>query len=363
MAKQSKLAALESVRGLSTLYVVAGHWVLHHFSNPGTKAFFALGQEAVISFFLLSGFVIHYSWEKGKESSLYNYFIKRFRRIYFPFAMALLVTFLLVRPDVFPWRELAGNLLMLQDFGAGKPGNIVDGFLGNTPLWSLSYETSFYLFFPFAYRALKSSRNRVDVIGITALVFMGLYMLLPNHLLLMPAYFLIWWVGLELSGWLLFTGQTVHLKKCLRYLALMLVLIGAVAWRQGGLSGHLQPGVYPLLFVRHFGAAGAFILILMAWRKLRFAGLRLIDAFAVVAPISYSLYVLHYPVLVQWDFAVASPVLTAVIHGAVLVAACILVEIYLQPKVNKLLRTRKTARPAAPASIPVTAVAADPVES
>ena len=66
---KSRLWKLEGVRGFAALYVL-----IHHLSHPligqsGLKALpFRFGQEAVIVFFLISGFVIEYSAGRTPQS-------------------------------------------------------------------------------------------------------------------------------------------------------------------------------------------------------------------------------------------------------------------------------------------------------
>jgi peptidoglycan/LPS O-acetylase OafA/YrhL len=59
MSSANSLHQLDSLRGFAAAYVVVHHAHLAPQSAFGNLLFF--GQEAVILFFLLSGFVIHYS--------------------------------------------------------------------------------------------------------------------------------------------------------------------------------------------------------------------------------------------------------------------------------------------------------------
>jgi peptidoglycan/LPS O-acetylase OafA/YrhL len=78
-----KLNILEAVRGGAALYVFLGHFIVGSFiaKTNFLSFFFRFGQEAVILFFLMSGFVIELSGLR-KKTSFHDFFYKRFLRIY-----------------------------------------------------------------------------------------------------------------------------------------------------------------------------------------------------------------------------------------------------------------------------------------
>ena len=126
-----KLWRLEAVRGAAAAYVAFGHI---------TQApIFRFGQEAVIVFFLLSGFVIEYSCSNKLAFGFKAYFKRRFIRIYSVLICLFLVAALIERPHVLSYpflKVLFGNLLMLQDFDLAKPNVIVPTLFAGA-LWSL----------------------------------------------------------------------------------------------------------------------------------------------------------------------------------------------------------------------------------
>ncbi|HZU13635.1 MAG TPA: acyltransferase [Chloroflexota bacterium] len=347
---------LEAVRGFAALYVV-----VHH-ARPLTGSLAVVtsfGQEAVILFFLLSGFVVYYSSFAGRSRfDLSRYLNHRFRRIYPLFLIALAVSYLcscLVRHALLPvsgW-QLAGNLALLQDVASLKPGVWVQPVGGDAPLWSLSYEWWFYvLFIPIS----LGVAGRVDLqrylVFIMSLAAALVYQMVPNEPCLILAYLVIWWTGVEFareyarSGRVTFRGQLSTIA-----------LLGAIAatWalpvvvRHG--HGHLQPGVYPLLPLRHFGmaltAAGAGVL----WSRVRFVGFRFVlGPFALVAPISYGLYIIHYPILTLLEPLTILPALRLALLLAVAVPLAWVMECCLQPRLNvffdRLLPDPKTPVPA-----------------
>ncbi|NJN20097.1 MAG: succinyl transferase OpgC [Leptolyngbya sp. RL_3_1] len=67
-----KLWRLEAIRGLAALYIVVSHVL-------GNEYFFLrFGQEAVMIFFMMSGFVIEYSFQNSRYQNFKSYFKKRF---------------------------------------------------------------------------------------------------------------------------------------------------------------------------------------------------------------------------------------------------------------------------------------------
>jgi peptidoglycan/LPS O-acetylase OafA/YrhL len=86
--QQKHLEKLDVIRGFAAVYVVLYHFFgqVKLLPNIVEKVIFSFGQEAVILFFLLSGFVIYVFVERSSKITFSSYFIKRFIRIYFPYS-------------------------------------------------------------------------------------------------------------------------------------------------------------------------------------------------------------------------------------------------------------------------------------
>jgi peptidoglycan/LPS O-acetylase OafA/YrhL len=91
-----KFLKLEALRGFAAFYVFVAHLVVSKVPEKYeiVKLPFLFGQEAVMVFFLLSGFVIFYSTDKHKDKSFGSYFLRRWNRIYPIFLLAMLVAFI-----------------------------------------------------------------------------------------------------------------------------------------------------------------------------------------------------------------------------------------------------------------------------
>jgi peptidoglycan/LPS O-acetylase OafA/YrhL len=280
---------------------------LQHVANArgwseGPGIIFRFGQEAVIVFFLLSGFVI-YAQEHARALSPTGYFLRRTRRIYPPLICALIVSTLVALDNGdlaqnFNLRQLFGTIFALQDVVSLKPGVIVNPYLGNLPLWSLSYEIAFYVVFPVILRAwIRSPVSVTHVIGATCCVMYLVYIVFPNHWALVAAYFLLWWSGAMAAEAYFRGGRSVYsMRPCFAWL-LVLCLIAAGTVFVDGFHG---PGRFPILPLRHFLVAAIILAILFGPIGQRLT--KILRAFAVpagfVASISYGIYVVHVPLLV-----------------------------------------------------------------
>lgn len=292
----NKLIGLEAIRGLAALYVV-----LHHaqiLPNAGIGRILYFGQEAVIVFFLLSGFVIAFS-TAGKEISAKDYIKSRAIRIYPIFIASILISYALYNdkqdPDLI--KKIIGNLLMLQDVSALKNGVWFDTLFGNSPTWSLAYEWWFYLLFI----PLGLKRNVPHWVPASlALIGVISYQIQPNQISLYLGYFYIWWTGASMGAEFKRTGEISFREQRLN---LTLLLIVAIAWWIPAIveikSQHqFQIGVSPLLQARHHTTALIFSIITTSWGHRFIQSPRKIFAlFAKIAPISYALYLTHKPIM------------------------------------------------------------------
>ncbi len=341
---KTHIKKLDYIRGFAAVYVLIYHiFALTDFMPEMVEnLFFSFGQEAVILFFLLSGFVIYLSVYPKTDLTFRYYFIRRFRRIYFPLIVALFLSIFLAILNQqflrnFSTRELLGNLLMLQDFSA-KPGILVRPFLANYPLWSLSYEWWFYLlFFPFYKSILFQLNNRIYFVFIASFISYVIYIIYPNAVALYLAYFIIWWCGVEAAE--IYLKQQRFTFRSMKPILLCLFLMSIISFVPVMSIDTIRLGYYPFLNFRHFASAFIAVLAGLIWyiNKLRYFD-NIFGIFYGIAPISYGVYIFHYPILSQlhldkyisnlyigWDYT---------IKLVLIVALAYLVEIKLQPRVN-----------------------------
>jgi len=174
---------LDWLRFVAAFIVLVGHVRGGHFVDYGeldskdhsilvASAFMLtrLGQEAVLLFFVLSGFLVGgRSTRKALDYSfrIWPYASDRITRIYVPLLPALLLTaaVLIFRGGHISTLSFLGNL-------AGLQGLVVDNFGGNAPLWSLAYEIWFYTLWGAVLVLVVNRSKKVSVLAWLA-IFAG----------------------------------------------------------------------------------------------------------------------------------------------------------------------------------------------
>lgn len=150
--------------------------------------FCRMGHEAVIVFFVLSGFLVGgRGFERIRNGTMNvgSYAIDRFARIFPPLVAAIIfyyITSLVIPHTPFSWATAIGNLFSLQ-------GICCESLV--SPFWSLSYEVWFYIILGSLAVLLKSKKDSRIIMSLIVFVaavsvfVMGLKM----H------YLLIWMMG------------------------------------------------------------------------------------------------------------------------------------------------------------------------
>jgi peptidoglycan/LPS O-acetylase OafA/YrhL len=334
-----KIAKLEAIRGLAALYVVFHHCFEKY------SIFFKFGQEAVILFFILSGFVIQLAYTKSKDKSFKTYFLKRFLRIYIPLICVFILNFLvysyqnntLVHIDS---KSLLLNILMLQDKSRFKPNVIVDPFLGNSPLWSLSYEWWFYMiFFVLVTNVKKNLSKLVYGIGIVSAIT---YLIYPNFINRELMYLVIWWVGVDLATIYLnkekFNIQAI--KVPLVVLTACTAILGINVFILNKFSS-AEIGMHPFLEFRHFLFAIIALLIALVWKRFNWIGFKqTIGLFEPVASISFGVYILHWFMIFRATYLnhiISNPLLRYSCYFMICLGTAYVIERIIYVRLNSII--------------------------
>lgn len=264
--------------------------------------------EAVTVFFVLSGLLVGGAGLARMQAGSFqpaSYAIDRVTRLYLPFLPALLLGYALdvlgssFMAEVGFWNHahpmvaqkvnsapfasslsadtLLGNILMLQHYFVPPAGS-------NQPLWTISAEFWFYAVFLFA--ALAGALARTPLTRAVSLVLMaGVFAVLgPKFLVL----FGLWSIGVAVA----FVPQRRWQHPLPAVLVFMAVLIAARVG-QGILD---TDATYREL--KNYAVALAFAHLLVSLRGRRYAWLeRVARPNAFFASFSYSLYLLHFPLM------------------------------------------------------------------
>jgi peptidoglycan/LPS O-acetylase OafA/YrhL len=151
-----RLQVLDALRGIAALAVVLFHFTLHH---EGYERVFRFGTTGVDLFFIISGFVIFMSLQK--VSSVKEFIINRFCRLYPAYWMGVLFSFTVISIHFYfspkypihePVQTLLANLTMFQYYLGYSD---LEG-----PYWTMNVEMLFYIFMAilFGLKALKHTR-------------------------------------------------------------------------------------------------------------------------------------------------------------------------------------------------------------
>lgn len=156
------IECLDQLRGVAALMVFFAH-ALHNFTRGmapemGSWLFFenpllavvAEGPSGVGLFMVLSGFLFAYG--AYQKEILYKEFVRnRFLRIY-PMYILMILLGIYAYPANFSFTAFLASLLLLSN-----TSNALNGGMFTILLWTISTEFMFYLVFPFLHRMYQSS--------------------------------------------------------------------------------------------------------------------------------------------------------------------------------------------------------------
>ena len=326
----NRLVFLDGLRGLAAFYVLVFHarWLLwegyltgyvthpDHYSLVGkvlAHVFlaFSYGHQMVMLFFVLSGFVIHLRYAtrlKQQDSARFGwraYVWRRAKRLYPPLLFTMILTFGLdqlgkvwgfpiysmptvLNLDIRPIHDpltAVGNLLFTMSVYVAPWGM-------NGALWSLAYEWWFYMIYPIFWWLTRRS------IPVANGTMAALYVLSFFPALWPVALFrvvfsamLAWWFGVLLAD--IYVGRyKLPLWKIApaSFLLIALAPLTILAPPQLPALQVVEDTLWALAF------AGV-VAGLMAWKN-RGGSLSLLERLKPLGDMSYTLYVIHFPILI-----------------------------------------------------------------
>ena len=215
---------------------------------------------------------------------------------------------------------------MLQDVTFEKPGVLFETFEHNLPLWSLSYEWWFYMMFFPLYRFVRE-RAQLPIVAVASILAVIAYNASHFQPFLFVAYFPLWWAGVEIAR-AEADKKAIPFVRILAVLSLLALTFAAyvMAAMVAGQPVHL--GLHPALELRHTLAAVAIVSGLFAYRHFRLRSLSAVMMpFAAIAPISYGIYALQWPVVRSAVAASLPPYWRLVFEAIAVIALASIAEV------------------------------------
>tara|TARA_R110000868_G_scaffold19949_7_gene85151 strand:+ start:227 stop:1387 length:1161 start_codon:yes stop_codon:yes gene_type:complete len=296
LVNSNQIVALDVVRALAALIVFLGHvrivcftpWesLATEYKTLGATLFYAVarfGQEAVLVFFVLSGFFVGGQLVTRLRAQRFNvsdYAIDRATRLLVPLAPACALT-------LFVGWVTTGDLADAPNIlGAafGLNGILVETSAYNLPLWSIAFEIWFYIAAG-AFAALLNDRASPVAFALTlasVIVFSVLNV----------AFFAFWLAGASIFVW----------RERLRHPAILvagavLVLMSSVLFEIHDAGPAVMARDKAIYWQALICLGFALMIPCLAGARVNAVLQPVARVSAFMAASSYSLYVFHYPLL------------------------------------------------------------------
>jgi peptidoglycan/LPS O-acetylase OafA/YrhL len=285
------------VRFLAALTVFVAHVSLRRLTGGFLWQLRDAGDEAVVVFFVLSGFVIAFV-TSGREGDVKTYAVNRLARIMSVAVPALILTFCLdavgksLRPDLYAgwgqegytviWQYISGLLFLNELWYSHVPQG------SDLPYWSLGFEVWYYLVFGLAF--FTPGKWKYAAVAVAALIA-G-----PKIMALFP----LWLIGYGCYGLTARIGSKPVLGFVL-FFGSFAGWIGYEVWaaRYGRLFGVAPAFVDRTEFAQDYLIGGLFAANMVGFAMWSRAGLldRPARVIRWLAGGTFSLYLFHYPIM------------------------------------------------------------------
>jgi peptidoglycan/LPS O-acetylase OafA/YrhL len=294
------ITAVDSLRGLAALSVFVFHVLSLYLPEASIfKPWFFLfaGHEAVILFFVLSGFILSLSNERF-PSTYKQYLTRRFFRIYPAYYVSMyiaIILFLLIKPlplnqytywfnTQFSNIRLSGKLFFDVLFLVTNPVSNINGVI-----WSLVYEVIIsVLILPLLWR-IKDKKRMILLAVFYVIFFIQRQLIHPYSVILDNSiYFSVFFY----MGYLVFYFRNkLMIFNQAKFFPIYILCYSGIYFCFG--HGILQKATIRD-FVTGFGAVGFLCLTLYNQKVIRFLNNKIINFYG---RISYSFYLIHIPII------------------------------------------------------------------
>jgi peptidoglycan/LPS O-acetylase OafA/YrhL len=307
-SKEPGLVFLDALRGLAALVVFLGH--AKFFLVPFTLGeaiaggailtivtavimqFFVYGHQAVIVFIFLSGFWVAYS-QMHRKLNKKDFLKRRFTKVYLPYLFAILVGLAIDFIGRFLLPEFYAKLVFTIESFISTVflyGSLYGAVGSNTPIMTVGIIIICYLLFLVFEKRIWLG-FLVGILGTLAYLFYY-----PDPLFFVCFYFIIWLMGAVTSRFY-FGGKKLNLKSLWQKVGVRIIDLAGILWILWVLYKNFALGAWYADLPEDI-----FLGLSMSWLVYRM----LTTKFKIVIPkffntlsdYSYSLYLIHYPIIV-----------------------------------------------------------------
>lgn len=373
--KGSASVHLDALRGFAAFSVLLSHWrdaffvdysalQRHDLLTTTAYIFCSMGRQWVIVFFVLSGYLVGGSILRSRQAGRWSwraYLLTRLTRLYVVLVPALLLGGIAdwvgmhmpgmmniytgnsgmhilaydVHQTLTP-RVFVENLLFLQNLHAPGLGS-------NTALWSLANEFWYYIVFPLLLLVFARGQKRTGrVVCVLALVAWSVFAGMHVVLLIIP-----WLMGVSIACLPRFPAFGPWTRNLTVFLAMAMFFAGMMFFAEGQATGNashslLAGSIYGMPFT---DIPLGLLISFLIWVTLSCATAPMPSSYAWLAKRaaagSYTLYLIHIPVLVLIKASLHIPRMVPNWHAA-MVGMAVLVFVLLYAQLVYELFEKKT---------------------
>jgi peptidoglycan/LPS O-acetylase OafA/YrhL len=333
---------LDCLRGIAALIVVFGHMFNFYMTDAYANEIlinlilysplriFITGREAVILFFILSGFVLSISYS-SHNVKYKNYLIKRICRIHFPYLIAIIFSFILIKlcnlygvtqtNNLFSTvtiKDLLYHLTLIGSFDATKI---------NGAIWSLVVEMRISIIFPFLMYFIKKYKwkNSIIIASIFSVLTFLTSKFIPSipaisDVLLTSPYILYFVIGAILAEHRLLLIKQFKTNRVVSCVSLVIAVLFYIYSRL-----LYEYRIIPVSLLSDWIIAlGGSIIIIFVLSYNRFL---LIRPLKFLGSISFSLYLLHTPIIKSFIYVFSGHASISIILFSALLTSILLATI------------------------------------
>lgn len=327
MEKVKRLEELDSLRGIAALCVVFAHILLifpenklfHIIFEYSPLRILVAGQEAVILFFILSGFVLSLPFYKNSNISYLPFLIKRTLRIYSPYLFTILITILCIQvfykgniEGLSKWYNIMWNSRITTS-SLLDHAILIKTFMSNLNpvIWSLVHEMRISIIFPFLMILIvKMNWKKGIIFGVSfsllSIILFSIFKIGNDGVDFINTlhYVSIFVVGAFLAKYhIMISGAIKKTRKKSKFLLLGFAL-GMYLYAKPSfiIENFIYPNIDPFyrtIIDSWFVAFGSVFLIVLAISSPIFSKVLSISIIKYLGKISYSLYLSHILVLIS----------------------------------------------------------------